>query len=894
MSQNICNICGANYEYRNGRWKCPACGAYKAEELSNEEVTLLYNAAQKLRVQDFIGAEELYLDITHKFPKQHEAYWGYVCARYGIKHETDFDGKAIPTCCNPSIESFSDDKDFNKAVELAPAHISEWYKGQAAYIDRVRSAWLEKAQAEPPYEVFISYKDSDLENGIERTQDSYNALELYNHLARQGYNVFYSRESLRDKIGEKYEPYIFNALRTSKVMIVYGTSVEHINSTWLKNEWHRYIKQIANGEKKDGSLIVVCDGFSPAELPSILSSKQCLDGTSKTLYVDIDHYLKQLFSSEKKEEKGVKAKKKQIISPLHEHIYIDEVVPSTCMARGYTIHKCNCGYEYKDTYTKLGEHIYELKNTVDPSCDEEGYQEFVCKECGDKKKEPIPAIGHSFANWIEMTKPSCNRTGKKARQCTKCGFVEEAKIPTLGHDWSAAEYRGSNDGEGAYYVVCNRCGEEKVVDDYLTNGVHKHKYTIKTVRPTCTEKGYTIHKCLCGYEFKDKYTDPAHKFKLVKKIEPICDRDGKETYECEECGKIEEKTLPKLGHTFGEWVEERKPTCVSDGTSIRTCEKCGKVERKTIKSDGHKWSKPKKIGGEYVFDCSLCGQQVRKVLPFAKEGDIFDFGKHDGKPIQWRVLEVKNDRALIVTEQGIDGDYGRSLTNDVTWSCSAQRSWLNISFYYDAFSAEERARMLKINVESNKRIENVSKDIYGKETKTYTNERTLSSEDRLFLLSLEEKEKYKLENLILKIGETGNADYSNGNNWILRTSKDYYSTRGFNKIKTGSGLMVTEGSTRFHMHLLRPAMWIDTRSVDEVQKRCQKEDEEAKALQEKRNREAAALAEKQKQQENVNLFLGIGALFIIPLILGLISESFSLAVIAFIIEIVILIVKSKS
>ena len=112
MNQSICNICGANYEYRNGRWKCPACGAFKAEELSNEEATLLYNAAQKLRVQEFDVAEELYSDIINKYPKQHEAYWGYVCAKYGIKYEVDFDGRKIPTCCYTTIESFTDDIDY--------------------------------------------------------------------------------------------------------------------------------------------------------------------------------------------------------------------------------------------------------------------------------------------------------------------------------------------------------------------------------------------------------------------------------------------------------------------------------------------------------------------------------------------------------------------------------------------------------------------------------------------------------------------------------------------------------------------------------------------------------------------------------------------------------------
>ena len=210
-SQNVCNICGANYEYHNGRWKCPACGAFKAEELSNEEATLLYNAAQKLRVQEFDVAEELYFDIINKYPTQHEAYWGYVCSKYGIKYEVDFDGRKIPTCCYTAIESLIDDADYKKAVKYAPSEVATWYKLQADYIERVRTTWIEKAKNEAPYDIFISYKDSDIEHGIERTEDSYSALELYYHLARQGYNVFYSKESLRDKVGEKYEPYIYHA-----------------------------------------------------------------------------------------------------------------------------------------------------------------------------------------------------------------------------------------------------------------------------------------------------------------------------------------------------------------------------------------------------------------------------------------------------------------------------------------------------------------------------------------------------------------------------------------------------------------------------------------------------------------------------------------------------------
>ena len=308
MSQNVCNICGANYEYHNGRWKCPACGAFKAEELSNEEVTLLYNAAQKLRLSDFDEAEKAYADIIEKFPKNPDGYWGRLLSRYGIKYEEDFDGRKIPTCYATSIESVITDKDYLKAIELADQETKAYYTLQAEYIERVRKEWVEKARKEKPYDIFICYKDSDLANGIDRTQDSIAAQELYIHLRDQGYRVFFSRESLRGKVGEKYEPYIFNALSTAKVMLVYGSKSEYITSTWLKNEWTRYEKRLQAGEKKPNSLIVACDGFSPTELPKVLSSMQCFDATSRSFYTDLDAVLKKIIKGEEKPKPVVEPK----------------------------------------------------------------------------------------------------------------------------------------------------------------------------------------------------------------------------------------------------------------------------------------------------------------------------------------------------------------------------------------------------------------------------------------------------------------------------------------------------------------------------------------------------------------------------------------------------------
>ena len=308
LGQNVCSICGANYEYAGGRWKCPACGAYKAEELSGEEVTLLYNAAQKLRLLDFDEAEKAYSDIIERYPNNPEGYWGRLLSRHGIKYEENFDGKKIPTCY-AGIDSITSDRDYAMALSLADGDTKVYYEKQAEYMEGVRKEWVEKAKREKPYDIFISYKDGDLENGIERTEDSIAAQELYIHLTRKGYRVFFSRESLRDKVGEKYEPYIFGALSTAKVMLIYGSKPEYIASTWIKNEWTRYAKRIQSGEKKSNSLIVACDGFSPSELPKALSSRQCMDAGSKNFYTDLDAIIVSIIKE--KENTAKKSEKKK-------------------------------------------------------------------------------------------------------------------------------------------------------------------------------------------------------------------------------------------------------------------------------------------------------------------------------------------------------------------------------------------------------------------------------------------------------------------------------------------------------------------------------------------------------------------------------------------------------
>lgn len=306
-TQNICNICGAEYEYRDGKWRCPACGAYKPEEISGEEETLLYNAAQKLRLGVFDDAEELYRDITRQYPKNSRGYWGLVLAKYGIIYERDYDGKMVPSCYATKYESISGDDNYKKALQYADSDNKKYYLTQANLIEEVRRKWIEIAEREEPYDVFISYKDSDKENNIERTQDSFDAYELYVFLKDRGYRVFFSRESLRGKEGDKYEPYIFNALNTAQVMIVYGSKPEYIESTWVKNEWMRYYKRIRHGDKQDNSLILAYKGFNPSKLPKPLCDIQGVDlGRAAIGFGDIEAKVSEILINAKKRQKMVR------------------------------------------------------------------------------------------------------------------------------------------------------------------------------------------------------------------------------------------------------------------------------------------------------------------------------------------------------------------------------------------------------------------------------------------------------------------------------------------------------------------------------------------------------------------------------------------------------------
>ncbi|MCI6664770.1 MAG: toll/interleukin-1 receptor domain-containing protein [Lachnospiraceae bacterium] len=273
-----CKMCGGDLEIKQGSTiaVCTYCGTQQTVlTADNERKTKLYNRAHELRLNnDFDQALGVFETIIAEFPDEAEAYWGLCLCKYGIEYVDDPITKLkVPTCHRTCYDSIMNDDDYRRAVDLAGITARNLYYNEAIQIDAIQRTILTIARNERPYDIFICYKESD---GRQRTKDSVLAQDIYDALVDQGgYKVFFSRITLEDKLGEEFEPYIFSALNTAKVMLVVGTSNSNMNSVWVKNEWSRYLKLMKSDKSK---LLIPCYADMDAyDLPEEFRNLQAQD-----------------------------------------------------------------------------------------------------------------------------------------------------------------------------------------------------------------------------------------------------------------------------------------------------------------------------------------------------------------------------------------------------------------------------------------------------------------------------------------------------------------------------------------------------------------------------------------------------------------------------------------
>ncbi len=148
--------------------------------------------------------------------------------------------------------------------------------------------------------------------------------------------------------------------------------------------------------------------------------------------------------------------------------------------------------------------------------------------------------------------------------------------------------------------------------------------------------------------------------------------------------------------------------------------------------------------------------------------DIITFGNYN-----WRVLDIKDDRILIITESITELRWYHSAFVDTTWADCELRKYLTIKFY-NTFSQSEKAKIIAVKN-------------HNPDNPWFRTKGGVKTTDPVFLLSLEEVCKYfgdsseKLKNKGSKkwyIEDDNNskrqAKFGNDYHWWRLRSPGYY------------------------------------------------------------------------------------------------------------------------
>ena len=298
-----CKMCGGELSVSEGNTviECDFCGTTQTvPSAKDENLQGLFNRANILRMKsEFDKAEQIYERIVQADNTQAEAYWGLILCKFGIEYVEDpATFKRVPTCHRTSLDSIIADDDYKSALNYADGVQRGIYEAEAKEIDRLQKEIIALSQKEDPYDVFICYKETD-ETG-RRTQDSVIANDIYYQLTQEGFKVFYAAITLEDKLGSAYEPCIFAALNSAKVMLSIGTKPEYFNAVWVKNEWSRFLKII----KKDRSKVLIpCyKDMDAYELPEEFAHLQAQDMSKIGFINDVVRGIKKVLSASKPKE----------------------------------------------------------------------------------------------------------------------------------------------------------------------------------------------------------------------------------------------------------------------------------------------------------------------------------------------------------------------------------------------------------------------------------------------------------------------------------------------------------------------------------------------------------------------------------------------------------------
>lgn len=234
---------------------------------SDKETQAYYRANDALTNKDFDVALDEFKSYLKSYPNNPNAVMGLLLSQYKISY--DFDLKTnqyIPR--NHDIElppNFEKEILFKQAIALFKQvgdhdAITHWQR-LASQINTTIREFNQFAKEASSCDVFISFKHTEQNEKGEwvETNDAFIAEHLYQQLISLGYapgSIFFSKIDNKYYTGD-FEAKIYYKLRTAKLFILVGTSIDHIESPWVKNEWARYYSLMNQGKKHPESMMIV-------------------------------------------------------------------------------------------------------------------------------------------------------------------------------------------------------------------------------------------------------------------------------------------------------------------------------------------------------------------------------------------------------------------------------------------------------------------------------------------------------------------------------------------------------------------------------------------------------------------------------------------------------------
>ena len=807
MSIFKCKMCGGTIEFEQGATVgvCDSCGTKQTlPRLDDDRKANLYDRANHFRRNnDFDKAMGIYETILNEDNTDAEAYWSLVLCRYGIEYVEDPDThKRIPTVNRAQYTSIFMDEDYKSALKYADGYQKKIYEQEAKAIDEIQKGILEISRKEEPFDCFISFKETDA-NG-RRTRDAVLAQDLYNELTKEGFKVFFAPVTLEDKLGTAYEPYIFAALNSSKVMVVLGTKPENFNAVWVKNEWSRYLALIKNGAKK--TLIPAYRDMDPYDLPEEFSHLMAQDMSKLGFMQDLIRGIKKLLAAD---EPKAAVKETVVVNgggaavepllkrafmfledgnwedadeycekvldqePENAQAYLGKLMAECRVRKQSQLKDCPKPFDGSSNFkkavrfgdeqlsTELNGYIAHINERNELNRKIEIYSRALNDMASAVTEDDFKAAANKFAS-IRGFKDA----DEKRQQCLEKAedSRKNAVYDTAIKDMSVDTIKYYEDAIGRFESIRGwRDAEQKIVEcrDRIA-GIKKQE----EAKRIAAEKAAKKTKKILSIAIPAVFAVVALVLVLTKVIIP----------------NSKYNAALKL---------------IDDGNVVEAYDSL-------MAMGGYKDSAEKAA--------SIYDQYKMEKIKLAEVGDTVYFGNYEqdndtsnGKEkIEWQVLAKENNKVLVISKYALDSQRYNTADEGVTWETCTLRTWLNGTFLDNAFSSSEQAAIAQTTVTADKNPK-------------YDTDPGNATTDKVFLLSIDEANKYfssdsarqcKPTAFTLANGVRYEKDGELVHYWRLRSpggAQDYTAVVSYDGSAGASfGFRVDIGGDA-----IRPALWID-------------------------------------------------------------------------------------